>query len=97
MTEVERENDRKVRQELREKRSNGGLQFVIRRGRVMEKPIVGEQEKENDLHLEVGRISEQRGEVAGEGLDAMGTTGQGARPKVSSGGKNFQEEGMKRK
>ena len=37
MTESERENDKKLRNELREKRGRGGASFVIRKGRVMER------------------------------------------------------------
>lgn len=45
MTEKERENDRKLREELKEKRKKEGTYFVIRRGRVMEVKPEGARKK----------------------------------------------------
>ena len=97
MTDEERENDRRLRQELRERRSqHGGVKLIIRRGRVMERGSQEGRRVAEDQTVDVVK------EVTGgqeKGEEGMGiTTGemassivkhQGARPKASQRKENF--------
>ena len=93
MTESERENDKKLRNELREKRGRGGASFVIRKGRVMErqiKPLQKETEVNNNTEMEgavAGRM-EVRSDKKGE-MENRRREEKAERPKDNNAKENF--------